>query len=150
MTYSSGPEPFASGQPPVSSQPYGQPPASGPPPVSSQPYGQPPASGPPPVGGLGPAPGMDSHGRVRRSRVSALWFGLIVAAVLLILLVIFIAQNSGNVTVHYLGLRGNISLALALLLSAIVAVLLVAIPGTVRILQLHRALKKNATPLPKR
>ena len=121
MTHDSGPEPSASGQP----------------------YGQPPAMG------LGPAPGMDSQGRVRRSRVSALWFGLIIAAILLILLVIFIAQNSGNVTVHYLGLHGSISLALALLLSAIIAVLLVAIPGTVRILQLRRALKKNATPLPR-
>lgn len=77
---------------------------------------------------------------MRATRVSALWIGLIVAAVVLIALLIFIAQNSSRVTVHYLGFSGHISLAVALLL-AVGGVLLVAIPGTARIIQLRRALK---------
>lgn len=88
--------------------------------------------------------GLDEHGRPRGGKVSALWIGLIVAAVLLILLLIFIAQNSVTVPIHFLGASGHISLAVALLLSAVVAVLLVAIPGTVRILQLRRLVRRTA------
>jgi uncharacterized integral membrane protein len=81
---------------------------------------------------------------VRRGKLSAVWTGAIVAAVLLIALIIFIAQNSEQVTIHFLGFDGRISLALALLIASVGSVLLVAIPGTLRILQLGRALKKNA------
>jgi uncharacterized integral membrane protein len=88
--------------------------------------------------------GLTRQGRVRPTRVSALWIGLIVAALLLIALLIFIAQNSKQVAIHYLGFNGHISLAVALLLAAVGGVLLVAIPGTARIIQLRRALTKNA------
>ena len=91
-----------------------------------------------------PPAGLTSHGRVRTTRVSAVWVGLIVAALVLIALLIFIAQNSKTVAVHYFGLNGHVSLAIALLLAAVAGVLLVAIPGTARILQLRHALKKNA------
>jgi uncharacterized integral membrane protein len=57
---------------------------------------------------------------------------------------IFIAQNSRTVTIHYLGFEGQASLAVALLLAAVAGLLLVAIPGTARIMQLRRALKRNA------
>jgi uncharacterized integral membrane protein len=76
--------------------------------------------------------------------VSGLWVGLIVAALVLIALLIFIAQNSKQVAIHYLGFNGHISLAVALLLAAVGGVLFVAIPGTARIIQLRRALRKNA------
>jgi uncharacterized integral membrane protein len=91
-----------------------------------------------------PLAGIDSSGRVRRTRSSALWVGLIATALVLIALLIFIGQNSTSVSVHYLGAHGRVPLAVALLLSAIAGVLLAAIPGTVRILQLRRDLKKNA------
>jgi uncharacterized integral membrane protein len=88
--------------------------------------------------------GLTRQGRVRPTRVSALWIGLIVAALLLLALLIFVAQNSKQVAIHYLGFNGHISLAVALLLAAVGGVLLVAIPGTARIIQLRRALTKNA------
>lgn len=92
-----------------------------------------------------PAPaGLTRHGQVRPTRASAVWVGLIVAAVLLVALLIFIVQNSAAVTIHYLGFHGRISLAIALLLAAIAGLLLVAVPGTTRIVQLRRALKKSA------
>ena len=93
--------------------------------------------------GMPPAPGFDERGRVRSGRVSEVWVGLIGTAVFLILLIIFIAQNSHRVTLHFFGWDGRFSLALAILLSAVIGVLLVAIPGSMRILQLRRALRKN-------
>jgi len=90
-----------------------------------------------------PAPGFDSRGRVRGTKVSGLWVGLIGTALFLILLVIFIAQNSHRVSLHFFGWHGQFSLALTILLSAVIGVLLVAIPGTARIVQLRRALRQN-------
>ena len=90
-----------------------------------------------------PAPGFDRRGRVHRTRTSALWIGLIATALFLILLIIFIAQNSRTVPLHLFGWHGQFSLALTILLSAVIGVLVVAIPGSVRMWQLRRALRRN-------
>lgn len=90
-----------------------------------------------------PAPGFDARGRVRATKVTGVWIGLIGTALFLILLVIFVAQNSRRVALHFFGWHGQFSLALTILLSAVIGVLLVAIPGTVRIVQLRRALRQN-------
>jgi uncharacterized integral membrane protein len=120
-----------------------------------QPGGPPPAdpslAGPPPVGPpvdspTGAPPGFDAKGRVRRTRSSEAWVALITAAVFLILLVIFIAQNSTRVSIKFLGFNGHLSLGLTVLISAVIGLLLAAVPGTIRILQLRRALKQNAQP----
>jgi putative membrane protein len=87
---------------------------------------------------------LDSKGHVRTTRSSAAWIGLIGAAIVLIALLVFILQNLTDVTVHYLGFDGKVPLGVALLLSAIAGLLLVSIPGSVRILQLRRLVKKNA------
>jgi uncharacterized integral membrane protein len=102
-----------------------------------------PTFSPPPPAGPSPS-GLDERGHVRRTKTSAIWVGLIAAAIVLIALLIFIGQNSNSVTVHYLGAHGRVPLAVALLLSAVAGLLIAAIPGTVRILQLRRSLKKNA------
>jgi uncharacterized integral membrane protein len=91
-----------------------------------------------------PGPGLDGKGHVQRTKTSAVWVGLIAAAIVLIALLIFIGQNSKSVTVHYLGANGRVPLAIALLLSSVAGLLIAAIPGTVRILQLRRAIKKTA------
>jgi len=90
-----------------------------------------------------PAPGFDERGHVRTTRASGVWIGLIATAVFVVLLIIFIAQNSGRVSIHFFGWNGQFSLALTILLAAVVGVLLVAIPGSLRIAQLRRALRKN-------
>ena len=87
---------------------------------------------------------MDAKGHVKGGRVSAVWIGVIIAAVLLIALLDFIAQNSRRVPIHFLGWHAHASLAIALVLAAIIGVLLVAIPATARIVQLRIALKRNA------
>ncbi|WP_157749520.1 lipopolysaccharide assembly LapA domain-containing protein [Jatrophihabitans sp. GAS493] len=90
-----------------------------------------------------PTPGLDSHGRVRRTRASGAWVGLITATLVLILLVVFIAQNTAKVTVHFLGFHGELSLGLMLLIAALCGVVIAALLATARILQLRKALKAN-------
>ena len=136
--------------------PYSAPGAVGPQPGEATGLPPGPPAGPP-VAGVGPvtppidaptapAPGFDAKGRVRRTRSSDAWVALITGAVFLILLVIFIAQNSGRVAIKFLGFNGHLSLGLAVLISAIIGLLVAAVPGTIRILQLRRALKLNAPP----
>jgi len=80
---------------------------------------------------------------VRRSRFGALWISSILAAVVLVLLLVFIIQNSAKVDISFLGAHGHLPLGVALLLSAVSGLLLVAIPGTGRILQLRRQVRRG-------
>jgi lipopolysaccharide assembly protein A len=80
---------------------------------------------------------------VRRSRFGGLWIGMIVAAVILVLLLIFVLQNSQNVQVDYFGLSGQLPLAVAILLGVAAGALLVALPGTLRILQLRKTIRRQ-------
>ena len=66
-----------------------------------------------------------------------LWVTLVVAAFVLLLLLIFILQNGQQAQVSFLGAHGSLPMGVALLLAAVFGVLLVALPGTVRILQLR-------------
>lgn len=81
------------------------------------------------------------HSRVRRSRFGGIWIGVIVAAVVLVILLVFVLQNTATMTIHFLGYSGGLPIAVALLLAAICGILLVAIPGTVRIVQLRKAVR---------
>lgn len=109
--------------------------------VPSVPAAAPPYA--PDTGSHQPARGFDEKGHVKRGRISALWITLILAAVGLILLIVFIAQNSQVVPVHYLGLSVHLGIGLTVLIAAVVGLLLAAIPGTIRIIQLRKALKTN-------
>ena len=81
---------------------------------------------------------------VRRSRTGVLWAGLILSALVLLLLLVFILQNSNPVPIYFFALDGVLPLG-ALLLPAIAGVLLVAIPGSLRIMQLRRATRRRST-----
>ncbi|GAA3439930.1 LapA family protein [Kutzneria kofuensis] len=80
--------------------------------------------------------------RLKRTRISGLWVGITVAAVVLLLLLVFIVQNNTYVTIYFFGWGGQFPLGVALLLAAICGVLLVAIPGYGRIIQLRRSFRK--------
>lgn len=90
-----------------------------------------------------PAAGFDAHGHVRRTRSGGAWVGLITAALFLILLIIFIAQNTASVSIKFLGFNGHLSLGLTVLISATIGLLIASVPGTIRIVQLRRALLQN-------
>lgn len=99
-----------------------------------------PPDAPPSAEGVAPA---DGAGRVGRSRTSAIWIGAILAAIVLVLLLVFILQNTTSVTIHYFGFAGTLPIAVALLLAAVLGLLLVAIPGTIRIMQLRKVIKRS-------
>ncbi|HTI23346.1 MAG TPA: LapA family protein [Kutzneria sp.] len=88
------------------------------------------------------------HGRdpavLKGNRISGLWVGITIAAVVLVLLLVFILQNNSYVTIDFFGWSGNFPLGVALLLAAICGVLLVGIPTYARIFQLRRAARRAA------
>lgn len=93
-----------------------------------------------------PGSGTPSRAPVRRSRSGGLWVGLILSALVLLFLLVFILQNGAPVQISFFALEGTLPVGVALLLAAIAGILLVAIPGTVRILQLRRAARRKARP----
>ena len=74
-----------------------------------------------------------------RTRVSASWTAVVVAALVLVLLIIFIAQNTQHSSVNFLWLHGGAPTAVVLLIAAAAGALIVVIVGIARILQLRRA-----------
>jgi lipopolysaccharide assembly protein A len=78
-----------------------------------------------------------------RTRTSELWVGIILAALVLIFLLVFIIQNPLPVQINFLGWAGALPTGVALLFAAIAGMLVVAIPGSFRILQLRRAARAD-------
>lgn len=72
------------------------------------------------------------------TRTGATWFGICVAALLLVVLIVFMLQNTGTVEVAFLAWRGSVPLALALLTAAVGTAILTMAIGTARITQLRR------------
>lgn len=78
-----------------------------------------------------------------RSRVGGTWVGLVLGALVLILLLVFVLQNLQDVRVSFISADSSVPLGVALLLAAVGGALVVAVPGSARILQLRRA-NRNA------
>jgi len=72
------------------------------------------------------------------------WFGVIIAAIVLTLLLVFILQNTKSAKISFFTASGSMPLGVALLLAAIGGVFLAAIAGSLRILQLRRRLGGTA------
>lgn len=96
-----------------------------------------------PAGTAGPT---EDPMRVTRSGV--MWTATVLALVLLVLLIIFIAQNTNAVPLQYFGLQGNVQLGLALFVAAVGGGIVVAIAGAARIIQL-RAIARKGKAKPK-
>lgn len=98
-----------------------------------------------------PTPGRPA---VPRSRMVGLWVASMLFAFVLLLLLIFVLENGQHAEVSLFGVHGHLSMGLALLLAAIFGVLLVALPGTARIVQLrtleHRRNPRAGTRLARR
>ena len=102
-----------------------------------------PGHGEQPVGDDTPTVGRPVPPSPARTRISGLWAGLILSAIVGIFLLVFILQNTGPVQINFLWLNGSLPTGVALLFAAIAGILLVAIPGTARILQLRRAARRG-------
>ena len=86
---------------------------------------------------------MPSSGRVPRTRTSAAWFGICTGAVALVVLIVFMLQNTRSVEVTFLWIHGSVPLALALLIAGVgVAVLAMAV-GEARVGQLRRLARRQ-------
>jgi uncharacterized integral membrane protein len=118
--------------------------------MSFSPSGDPPetrtgASEPPPA--TEPAaepqgsPAARGAGEVPRTRTARAHNALIAGAVVLILLLVFIIENTESVKIAYFGAGFHLPLGVALLLAAIGGALLVGIVGAARIVQLRRRIR---------
>jgi uncharacterized integral membrane protein len=87
------------------------------------------------------APAKKSPDPLRGSATSGIWLAVVAFAVLLVLLAIFILQNTGSVAISFLGWTGSAPLAAMLLIAAAAGALLVVMAGSLRILQLRRRVR---------
>jgi uncharacterized integral membrane protein len=79
---------------------------------------------------------------LRRSRTSSAWVAVVTLGLLLLLLVIFIAQNTQDAEISFLGWHGHAPLAVSLLVATLVGILLAVVAGSLRILQLRRRVRR--------
>jgi uncharacterized integral membrane protein len=95
-----------------------------------------------------PAPGTEPKtpppaGEVPSTRTGTAFKTLIAGAIVLILLLVFILENTRRVKIAYFGAGFHLPLGVALLLAAIGGALLAGILGTARILQLRRHVRRH-------
>ncbi|OCB56558.1 hypothetical protein A5722_14145 [Mycobacterium vulneris] len=77
------------------------------------------------------------------TRAGALWSALILGFLVLIVLLIFIAQNTDPVPLTFLAWHWSLPTGVAILGAAVAGGLLTVAAGSARIFQLRRAAKKN-------
>jgi len=71
------------------------------------------------------------------------WFATALFALVLVVLLVFILQNGHSVALKFFSISGHLPLGVALLLAAAAGILLVALPGTARIVQLRRTARRH-------
>jgi uncharacterized integral membrane protein len=86
--------------------------------------------------------GQRAERGVPRTRTGAAFKTLVAGAIVLILLLVFILENTESVKISYFGAGGHLPLGVALLIAAIGGALLVGIVGTARIMQLRHHVKR--------
>lgn len=89
------------------------------------------------------SPAAPQEDPLRHSRTSGAWTAVVVAAVLLVLLIVFIAQNTDDVDISFLFWEGTAPLSVALLIATVGGVLITAVVGTMRIWQLRRRVRRD-------
>lgn len=101
--------------------------------MSGEPVSATPATDP--QAGSGPLVASEAPPRTR----TGIAFGTLIAgAIVLILLLVFILENTQSIKISFFGASGHLPLGVALLLAAVGGALLVGIVGTARIVQLRR------------
>lgn len=100
-----------------------------------------PASAENPQGESGGASPPESA--VAFTRAAALWSSLIVGFLVLIVLLIFIAQNTASADFQFLSFHWTLPLGVAILVAAVAGGLITVLVGTARIYQLRRAAKRH-------
>ena len=76
------------------------------------------------------------------TRVAAAWWALAFGLLILIVLLVFIAQNTDSITIHFIAWHWSSPTGVAFLLAAVGGALITVAAGTARMVQLRRAAKK--------
>jgi uncharacterized integral membrane protein len=80
---------------------------------------------------------------VKFTRTASVWSSLTAGFLILIVLLIFITQNTDSAKVAFLTWHWTLPLGVQILLAAVAGGLITVLAGTARIYQLRRAAKKN-------
>ncbi|MFC9997525.1 lipopolysaccharide assembly LapA domain-containing protein [Nocardia sp. NPDC127526] len=98
-----------------------------------------------PASGADPAPSSKPKHKgegVLKTRAGYAWIGLVIAALLGILVLVFILQNLEQAHVEFFAWTWNLPIGVLVLLAVFIGALSTALVGGYRILQLRRAAKK--------
>ncbi len=90
-----------------------------------------------------PSPVQPPARQVKRTRISGLWVTVAVFAVVLVLLLVFILENSQRADISYFGVHGHLPLGVALLLAAVLGILLSVIAWFGRGVQVRAAARRG-------
>lgn len=99
-----------------------------------------PATIPTPAASTEPA-AAPSPGPVPRTRMGATWVGICAASLTLVVLIVFMLQNTRRVEVSFLWMTGSVPLALALLIAGVGVGIVAMVVGTARVTQLRRVVR---------
>lgn len=83
---------------------------------------------------------------VGRTRISATYKALMVGVVVLVLLLVFVLENTQRVKISYFGASGHLSLGVGFLFAAVAGAIPLGVIGTARILQLRRRVGRHPQP----
>lgn len=75
-------------------------------------------------------------------KTAGMWIGLILGAIILVLLLIFVIQNNNTAGFQYFGAQFDLPLGVAMLLAAIAGALVMALVGSVRMIQMSWTIRK--------
>jgi len=93
-----------------------------------------------------PAPAQPTAQKAaKRSGISSGWVALALFAVVLVLLLVFILENSQSVDISFFGAHGHLPLGVALLLAAVLGIVLVVIAWFARGVRVRAAAHRNRT-----
>jgi uncharacterized integral membrane protein len=81
--------------------------------------------------------------KVTPTRTSAMWLGVWAGVLVVILLIIFVAQNTASVQINFLWMSGQISLALAMLIAGVAGAIIAMAVAAARIIQLRRMVRRG-------
>ena len=89
------------------------------------------------------APTRPTRDPLRGSKTSGAWISVAGLGVVLLLLIIFILQNTQSVEVTFLGWNGHAPLAVSLLIATVAGLFLALVAGSLRIIQLRRRVRRT-------
>ncbi|GAB0101351.1 hypothetical protein JMUB6875_03150 [Nocardia sp. JMUB6875] len=84
--------------------------------------------------------------RIDRTRAGSVWVSLSVGGVFLVVLLVFVVQNTTSVRLGFLGWHFVLPVGVSILVAAVAGLLVMAVAGGVRIIQLRQKLTRLTRP----